>query len=106
MEESFVDGGTYCVGGTRECHLSITYNYGVHYKDVFPDDGTWSNGPISWLYGKIGASTLDVLRKGVELLGVERSDAYWEATPGNAGIALARLLSFAEKHPSGEWEGD
>jgi len=27
-------GGTYCQGGTIECHLNVTYNYDRHYVKV------------------------------------------------------------------------
>jgi hypothetical protein len=106
MEEPFTDGGTYNVFGTDECELNITYNYGKLYKEVFPDDGTLTNGRISWLYGKTGAESIPILKQGVALLGTERDDDYWKATAGNAGAALARLLSFAEAHPLGVWDGD
>ncbi len=105
MDESFEDGGTYVVGGSDECSLNVTYNYGRHYVDVFPDEGL-TNGRISWLYGKTGAETTDVLRAGITLLGAQRDADYWAATPGNAGAALARLLSFAAAHPEGVWRGD
>lgn len=105
MRKKFTDGGTYVWGGSDECSLNVTYNYAELYVDVFPDEGL-TNGRISWLYGKTGAETADVLRRGVELLGTERDDDYWQATAGNAGAALGRLLSFAEAHPEGVWEGD
>jgi len=105
MGAAFEDGGTYCVGGSDECSLNVTYNYGGMYCNVFPDEG-WTNGAISWLYGKTGAETIDVLRAGVIALGTNRDDDYWASTPGNAGAALARLLSFATAHPDGVWRGD
>ena len=105
MPESFTDGGTYCIGGTDECSLNVTYNYANLYADVFPNEGL-TNGRISWLYGKTGGETIDVLQAGVDLLGVVRDDDYWQATAGNAGAALLRLLSFAEAHPEGVWQGD
>jgi hypothetical protein len=105
MPESFEDGGTYQWGGTTECHLNVTYNYGKLYADVFPDEGL-TNGRISWLYGKTGAETIEMLKNGVAILGTKRDDNYWNATAGNAGAALERLLSFAEAHPDGVWEGD
>jgi len=105
MPEPFTDGGTYCLGGTDECSLNVTYNYSKLYVDVFPNEGL-TNGRISWLYGKTGGETIDVLQAGVDLLGVVRDDDYWQATAGNAGAALLRLLSFAEAHPDGIWEGD
>ena len=106
LPDTFIDGGTYCISGNDECDLSVTYNYGVFYKDVFPDDGTLTNGSISWLYGKTGAESTPVLEKGIALLGTERDDDYWAATSGNAGAALERLLSFAKAHPEGTWDGD
>jgi hypothetical protein len=106
MAESFTDGGNYNVYGTTECELNVTYNYGGLYKSVFPADGSWTNGPISWLYGKTGLETTPTLERGVVLLGVDKDEDYWKATEGNAGAALARLLSFAKAHPDGVWSGD
>ncbi len=105
MPEVFTDGGTYCVGGTDECHLNVTYNYGRCYAEVFPDEGL-SNGRISWLYGRTAVATIETLKRGVAMLGTERDADYWKATEGNAGAALARLLTFAEQHPDGVWQGD
>ncbi|MFA5387835.1 MAG: hypothetical protein WC322_05655, partial [Candidatus Paceibacterota bacterium] len=64
MSDPFEDGGTFRVGGTDECELNVTYNYGGLYADVFPDEGL-TNGRISWLYGKTGAETIDTLQRGV-----------------------------------------
>jgi hypothetical protein len=105
MPESFEDGGTHVYGGDDECRLNVTYNYGSLYRDVFPEKDI-TNGPISWLYGKTGGDTITVLRKGVERLGTKRDDNYWNATAGNAGAALERLLSFTLQHPAGVWDGD
>ena len=106
MPGSFVDGGTYCIGGTNDCHLNVTYNYSKFYARLFPATDEYPNGSIRWLYGRRGAETVEVLEAAVEKLGTERDDDYWEATAGNAGAALARLLSFAEQNPDGVWEGD
>ena len=43
-------------------------------------------------------------RAGLEArLGTERSDDYWEATPGNAGHAALILRNWAMKHPDAVW---
>jgi hypothetical protein len=106
MDERFIDGGTYMVGGTYDCELSLTYNYGRIYAEVLPHDGNETNGAITWLYGKTGNDTLPTLLAAVAILGTERHADYWAATEGNAGAALARLASFAATHPGGIWEGD
>lgn len=95
MDESFVDGGTYCVGGTTECSINITYNY----AEVF-------GGLVRELHGKVAKDTLPQLQAFVKQWQHARpyEKDYWAPTPGNARTAIMRLISFAEKHPDGVWE--
>ena len=96
-----IRGGTYCMGGTNEDHLNVTYNYGQHFRDAIdPEKG------IRWLYGKTGAECIPVLKAAIEKLGTEQHHDYWEATPGNAGRALCGLLAFAQLRPDGVFDGD
>jgi hypothetical protein len=86
----FEDGETYPIGGTTECELSVTYNYG-HLFD------------FSQLKGMSGEQSAALLRGAVEKFGTRRWQDYWAPTHGNVGAACARLLSFAERHPAGIW---
>lgn len=96
MDEAFTEGGTYALGGTRDCELNVTYNYSSVYRLV--------DFSVRDLHGLTGAETSVFLRALVEKLGTSTYEDYWAPTPGNAGAALARLLSFAEAHPEGVWE--
>jgi hypothetical protein len=94
-------GGTYCMGGTNEAWLNITYNYSkFYYENIDGEKG------IRWLYGRTGAECSPVLEKAIAALGTERTDDYWAATPGNAGAALIPLLHFARARPDGVFSGD
>ena len=101
LEENHgLKGGTYCLSGSDECALNITYNYAPFYVEVFGDKG------IRWLYGKTAGSTIAMLDVAIEDLGAERAEDYWDATRGNAGAALADLLVLAKAKPGGVWDGD
>lgn len=95
-------GGTYVDGGTTQCWLNVTYNYGKFYRrdDVFGDLG------IRAIYGLSGAESIPVLERAVAALGDEVSDDYWEATEGNAKRPLMQLLALAMMRPDGIWDGD
>ena len=93
-------GGTYCVGGTREAHFNITYNYGKYFYDKFGYEG------IRFLYGKTGAETIPILEKAIRTLGEDTDSDYWKSTEGNARQALCALLALARMRPDGVWDGD
>ena len=93
-------GGSYCVGGTKEAWLNITYNYAKHYYRVFGEKG------IRTIYGMTGADSIPILKKAIEQLGDDVSNDYWEPTEGNAKRALIGLLNFVEARPDGIWDGD
>ncbi len=101
-EPHFIRGGTYAIGGTTECWLNITYNYGCFYRreDVFGEKG------VRTIYGMSGAESIPVLEKAIAALGDDVSDDYWEATEGNAKKALYGLLALARMRPDGVWDGD
>ena len=89
-------GGTYPLGGTTRAYMNITYNYSeFYYKTIDQEKG------INWLNGKTGAECLPVLEKSVRILGIKKSDDYWEATSGNAGNALLGLIAFCKSRPDG-----
>lgn len=95
-----IKGGTYCLGGTREAWLNITYNYANHYRRIFGEKG------IRTIYGMSGAESIPILKKAISQLGDDVSTNYWESTEGNAKKALYALLAFAELRPDGIWDGD
>jgi hypothetical protein len=93
-------GGTYCVGGTAECWLNVTYNYGEHYYRVFGEGG------VRTIYGMTGAESLPVLKAAAGQLGDDTDSDYWKPTEGNAKRALLQLAALAQLRPDGVWEGD
>jgi hypothetical protein len=94
-------GSTYCVGGTKEAYLTITYNYADHYyKHIDADKG------IRFIYGKTGADSIPVLKRAIEKLGDDVDSNYWISTEGNAKKALLQLLALAKLRPDGVWDGD
>ncbi len=98
--ETFVDGGTHFigVGGWNTCELSITYDYSPHfYRELCRIHG------LRCLHGMQAEKTIPALERAVKALGTDRDVDYWNATPGNAGAALARLLEWAKAHPKGFW---
>ena len=95
-----IAGGTYALGGTSECWLNITWNYGKHFRRVLGEGG------IRSIYGMTGEASLPVLRAGADALGNDVSADYWEATEGNAKRSILGLIALAELAPHGIWEGD
>jgi hypothetical protein len=94
-------GGTYCVGGTRDAHINITYNYAPHYyKHLDEKQG------IRVIYNMTGAESIPKLKEAISKLGDEVTDDYWESTEGNAKKALFHCLALAQMRPDGIWEGD
>ena len=93
-------GGTYQVGGTAYLHLNVTWNFGVHYRKHFGENG------IRTLYGMTGAESIPLLKDVITKLGDDVDPDYWKATEGNAKQALCGLLAFAQMRPDGVWNGD
>lgn len=93
-------GGTYELGGTKQCWLNITYNYGGIFRKVLGDNG------IRSIYGILASDSIPILKNAIEQLGTNESDSYWEDTEGNACKALHNLLDLAYKCPHGRWKGD
>ena len=94
-------GGTYCLGGTTDAELNITYNYAKHYYRVLD-----TSAGIRAIYGLTGAESLPLLGKAISTLGDDVSDDYWEPTEGNAKAALMQLQALALMRPDGVWAGD
>lgn len=99
-EPHHLRGGTYCVGGTTEAWLNITWNYSSYFHRVI--DG---GDGIRFLYGKTGKESIPILAKAIAALSDDVT-SYWEATEGNARRALADLLFLAIVFPKGIWKGD
>ena len=120
--EHHMRGGNYVVGGTREAHLNITYNYGEWYRrdGVFPKEGKKPLG-IRAIYGLTGAESISVLKCAIlalEAMDEDISDerrreceangatGYWMPTRLNALRPLTQLLALAQMRPDGVWGGD
>ena len=99
-EPHFMRGGTYCVSGSLEAHLNVTYNYGQHYYRVMGENG------IRSIYGKTGAESVSILSEAAGKLGDDVDENYWTPTEGNAKRALLQLLALAQMRPDGVWNGD
>ena len=82
-----VTGGTRAVGGTDEAWLNVTYNYSPHYYKL------WGHG-LGRFHGMKVSEVKPKLEAGVVELGCEMSEDYWAGTQGNAGAALADLLTL------------
>lgn len=93
-------GGTYAVGGTREAHLNVTYNYAEHYKRVLGEKG------IRTIYGMTGAESIPALEAAASRLADDATGNYWDDTEGNAKRALYKLIALAKLRPDGVWDGD
>lgn len=115
-------GGNYCVGGTTEAWLNVTYNYSRwYYKDgVFPIKSEGKDG-IRTIYGMSGAESIPVLQNAINTLENMTEDlteeeiqeyadgdagGYWTPTRENATKPLYQLLAMARMRPDGVWEGD
>jgi len=95
-------GGTYQVGGSRELHLNITYNYGKIYcrDNVLGADG------IRSIYGMTGFESISKIDKAASSLLDDVDEDYWKPTEGNAKRALIQLKTMAQMRPDGVWNGD
>ncbi len=88
------EGGTHAIGGVDEAELNITYNYGKHYRKHLN-----RRTGLRWLNNKKAREVIKKLEAAVKELGTQTAKDYWEATRGNAGYALAILLSWAKQYP-------
>lgn len=96
MQRAEVQNGNLQVVDRTEASCSVTYNYSEVYRLV--------DFRIQDLNGMTARDTVETLRKAVEKLGTREYRDYWAPTPGNAGIALKTLLSWAEEHPDAIWK--
>ena len=113
-------GGTYTVGGTKDCSLNVTYNYAPQFIRVFePLEKPHANAPewmserdktqpvrgIRTIYGLTGTESLPVLDAAIANLGDDMHPDYWKATDGNAKVVLHQLRALAVLRPDGIWAG-
>ena len=92
-----MQGATYQVGGTTEMALSVTYNYGIPFKQAFGLQG------LTTIHKMSGSESIAVLKAAIGKLGNDVSPDYWAATEGNAKKALCQLLALAQLRPDGVW---
>src|SRR4030095_4414078 len=90
-------GGTYTVE-SRGAWLNVTYNYApFFYKHIDKEKG------IRWLYGQKARDTINKLETAIEAMDpTTETRNYWEATEGNARLALVGLLRMAQALPDCE----
>ena len=100
----FLEGGTYPLGGSIFAEMSVTYNYGGHFRMAWPEDIVGEGALRRMLDGRTGKDTAHLLDIAFQRLGTVRDKDYWAATRGNAGYALFILHGWAKIHPNAKWE--
>jgi hypothetical protein len=108
----FMQGGTFCPGGTKELWLNITYNYAavlckVLQRDVIDQDTGKRTTLVGLdaINGLYAAETISMLRKAINSLSDEgANESYWHPTEGNVKKALIQFKALADMRPDGVWE--
>lgn len=108
----FMQGGTFCPGGTKELWLNITDNYAavlckVLQRDVIDQDTGKRTTLVGLdaINGLYAAETISMLRKAINSLSDEgANESYWHPTEGNVKKALIQLKALADMRPDGVWE--
>lgn len=108
----FMQGGTFCPGGTKELWLNITYNYAavlckVLQRDVIDQDTGKRTTLVGLdaINGIYAAETISMLRKAINSLPDEgANESYWHPTEGNVKKVLIQLKALADMRPDGVWE--
>ena len=99
-----IKGGTYCVGGTTEMNLNVTFNYSDIINEKMKKLRIGDKHEyVYYLNGKTGAETIEPLKKIIASLKDDVDEDYWKPTEGNAKRALCGLLAFAQMRPDGVW---
>lgn len=100
LSEPHSEGGTYVLGGTSSAELNVTYNYSkLFYLALDHKQG------LRVLQDKRAGDMVELLENGVRLLGTNpMTKDYWAPTPGNAGLVLQTLLSWAREYPDAIFE--
>lgn len=91
-------GSVYCVGGTTELTIDVTYNYAPIFVSVFGKNG------LRTLHGKTASETLTTLNEAIYRLADDVNEDYWLLTEGNVKIVLCHLRDFAYLRPDGIWK--
>lgn len=98
FKASFINGNM-AVGGSYKAEQNVTYNYSKIFRKVLPPTG------IRTLDGMTANESINVLNKAISSLNNNISDDYWEATEGNAKLALIQLMEMALLVPKDSvWE--
>ena len=100
-QKHHVTGGMYCIGGTQEAWLNVTWNYAPIFRRVIH----YKKG-IRAIYGMTGAESIPILKSAIDSLKNDETNNYFDPTEGNARKALCGLLAFAQMRPDGIWDGD
>ncbi len=88
----FEEGGTYCLGGTDQADLNITYNYGrIYHRVIDEENGLWT------LNGLPAQAALDLLEPAILQLEDGKDSDYWAATDGNAKRPLVMLAEWCRQ---------
>lgn len=93
IDKPFVIGNT-VLGGTDNAEMEITFNYSPYYYQALDKDKG-----LRKLDNMKAKKAIPLLKKAIMTLGTTPASDYWAKTPGNAGKALATLLTWAEQHP-------
>lgn len=101
-----IEGGTYTMGGTNDAEMSVTYNYGKHFREAWPEPLDGPGALDMMLNGRRAGEVVPLLAHAIMQLGTTRSDNYWDATPGNAGHALKVFLDWALDWPNAVFSVD
>ena len=108
----FMQGGTFCPGGTKELWLNITYNYAavlckVLQRDVIDQDTGKRTTLVGLdaINGLYAAETISMLHKAIISLSDDGvNECYWHPTEGIVKKALIQLKALADMRPDGVWE--
>lgn len=82
-------GGMYCVDGTTEMWLNVTYNYARYYYEATEGDARFANDDydggvrygIRGIYGKTGAESISMLRDMIARIEARyKKDGEWIST--------------------------
>lgn len=105
-EKHEIKGGTYCIGGTNEMTLNITYNYSDIINKKMKELEIGEEDCYSYVYyisGKTGAEVIAPLKRLIASLKDDVGKDYWTPTEGNAKRALCGLLALSQLRPDGIW---
>ena len=94
-----IAGGTYCIGGTYDLWLSVTFNYAEFFSKAFQDERG-----IKLLQGMSCLKSIPLVKAAINRLGDDTTSRYWDATEGNAKAALCDVLRLAALGCDGFWE--